>query len=298
MQLQGIIPALTTPFDAQGAPALDRLRQNVEAYNRTRLSGFLAVGSTGESVLLTRDDFEKVTATVREAAAPGRILIAGTGVDSTAETISRTKFAAGLGYHFALVCTPYFFKPYMQTDVLIDHYRRIADASRIPILLYSIPQLTGVPLEADVVARLAEHANIAGMKDSSANVDRVGVILALVPKTFQLVTGAATTVFSSMALGAKGAILALADFLPERCVELYDTIVAGDSTRSLEQQRAILQASNRIVGAMGIAGVKYAMDRRGYYGGPVRMPLPSLTEPQKREVESMVAALAPAAVAA
>src|ERR1700676_4604542 len=127
MNLHGIIPALTTPFDAQGALALDRLRENIVAYNQTGLSGYLAVGSTGESVLLDRAEFEKVLATVREAAAPGRILIAGTGVDSTAETISRTEVAAGLGYHFALVCTPYFFKPMMRTDVLAEHYVRVAD---------------------------------------------------------------------------------------------------------------------------------------------------------------------------
>src|SRR5882672_11124803 len=113
MQLHGIIPALTTPFDAQGSLALDRLRENIAAYNRTGVSGYLAVGSTGESALLERAEFEKVLATVREVAAPGRILIAGTGVDSTSETISRTEVAAKLGYDYALVAPPYFFKPMM-----------------------------------------------------------------------------------------------------------------------------------------------------------------------------------------
>ena len=222
MQLQGIIPALTTPFDAQGALALDRLRENVVAYNRTGISGYLAFGSTGESALLDRAEFEKVLATVREPAAPGRILIAGTGVDSTAETISRTEVAAKLGYHFALVCTPYFFKPMMSAEVLAEHYLRVADASRIPILLYSVPQFTGIVIEADLVARLADHPNIVGMKDSSGNVDRIGQILASVPDEFQLMTGAGTSVYPSMQLGAKGAVLALADFLPEICVALYD----------------------------------------------------------------------------
>ncbi len=298
MQLRGIISALTTPFDAQGALALDRLRENIAAYNRTGLSGYLAVGSTGESVLLHREEFEQVVTAVRESAAPGRILIAGTGVDSTAETISRTNFAAELGYHFALVCTPCFYKPYMKADVLVEHYRQVADASRIPILLYSVPQLTGVPLEADVVSRLAEHPNIVGMKDSSGNLGGMVEILASVPKTFQLFTGAATTVYSCTMLGAKGAILALADFLPERCVELYDALAAREAEKALELQGAILQATNRIVGAMGIAGVKYAMDRRGFYGGPVRRPLPSLGDIQKREVETLVAALASTAVTA
>ena len=298
MKLQGMIPALTTPFDAQGALALGRLRENIAAYNRTGLSGYLAVGSTGESVLLDRAEFEKVLAAVREAAAPGRPLIAGTGVDSTAETISRTEVAASLGYDFALVCTPYFFKPMMRTEVLVEHYRRVADASKIPVLLYSVPQFTGIAIEADLAARLAEHPNIAGMKDSSGNVDRVGAILASVPETFRLMTGSATTVYPSMQLGAKGAILALADFLPELCVALYNAVAAHDSGRALELQRRILPASNRIVGTMGISGVKYAMDRRGYYGGPARRPLLPLGEAQKREVESLMAALAPTGVTA
>jgi 4-hydroxy-2-oxoglutarate aldolase len=296
MELQGIIPALTTPFDAQGALALDRLRENVEAYNRTGLSGYLAAGSTGESVLLDRAEFEKVLATVADAAAPGRILIAGAGVDSTTETISRTLAAEKLGYHFALVCTPYFFKPMMSAEILAEHYRRVADASRIPILLYSVPQFTGVAIEADLAARLAEHPNIAGMKDSSGNVDRIGEILARVPAAFQLMTGAATTVFPSMQLGAKGAILGLADFLPEICVALHDAVVAGDHGMSLELQRRILQASHRIVGAGGIAGVKYAMDCRGYYGGPVRRPLLAIKEAQKKEIKSLIAALVSAGV--
>ncbi|HVA95665.1 MAG TPA: dihydrodipicolinate synthase family protein [Candidatus Dormibacteraeota bacterium] len=295
-KLHGIIPALTTPFDAQGALALDCLRDNVASYNRTGLSGYLAVGSTGESVLLVRAEFEKVLATVREAAAPGRILIAGTGVDSTSETISRTEFAAKLGYDFALVCTPYFFKPYMKPDALVEHYRRVADASRIPILLYSVPGLTGVAIEADVAARLAAHPNIAGMKDSSGNVDRVGAILASVPATFQLMTGAASTVYPAMVLGAKGAILALADLLPEVCVSLYQAIAAHDAKQSLELQRGILQASGGIIGAMGIAGLKYAMDLRGYYGGPVRRPLLPLDESQKKAVESMIGAFSPAGI--
>src|SRR6202158_4600657 len=294
--LSGIIPALATPFDDRGALAVDRLRENMARYNRIGLSGYLATGSTGESGMMDRAEFEKVLRTVRETAAEGRILIAGTGVDSTAEAISRTEFAAKLGYDYALVVPPYFYKPMMKSDVLVEHYRRVADASRIPVLLYSVPQFTGVAIEPDVAARLSEHPNVAGMKDSSGNVDRVGAILASVPETFELLTGASTTVYPSMTVGAKGGILALADFLPELCVALYDAIVARDAQKSLELQRRLIPATTRIVGAMGVAGVKYAMDRRGYYGGAVRGPLLPLGEAQKKEVESLVAALAPSTV--
>ena len=297
-RLNGIIPALTTPFELNGPLALSRLCENVVAYNRTGLSGYLAFGSTGESVLLDRPEFERVLAGVREAAAPGRALIAGTGVDSTAETISRTEVAAKLGYDYALVCPPCYFKPAMNSQVLVEHYRRVADVSHIPILLYSVPQFTGVAIEVDVAARLSEHPNIAGMKDSSGNVDRLGAILTSVPETFEVLTGASTTVYPSIMVGAKGGILALADFLPELCVALYDAIVVGDSQKALELQRRVIPATNRIVGAMGVAGVKYAMDRRGYYGGPVRGPLLPLSEEHKKEVESLVAALAPSTVTA
>ncbi len=295
--LKGIIPALATPFEANGRLAVSRMRDNIHAYNRTGPSGYLAVGSTGESVYLDRAEFESTLSVVREAAAPGRILIAGTGVETTAETISRTEFAAKLGYDYALVCPPCYFKPAMTSQVLVEHYKRVADVSRIPVLLYSVPQFTGVAIEVDVAARLSEHPNIVGMKDSSGNVDRVGAILAAVPESFELVTGASTTVLASMAVGAKGGILALADFLPELCVALYDAIVAGDKLKSLELQRRLIQPTVRIVGTMGISGVKYAMDRRGYYGGPVRAPLLPLGEAHKKEVDTMMAEFAPSSVA-
>ena len=292
--LSGIIPALATPFDDRGALAVDRLRENMARYNKIGLSGYLANGSTGESVMMDRAEFEKVLLTVRETAAEGRILIAGTGVDSTAEAISRTEFAANLGYDYALVVPPYFYKPMMKSDVLVEHYRRVADASRIPVLLYSVPQFTGVAIEPDVAARLSEHPNIAGMKDSSGNVDRVGTILSLVPRSFQLVTGASTTIYPTMVLGGKGAILALATFLPEICIEIYIAAAAGDSAKALELQRRVIQPTQKIVGAKGISGVKYAMDCRGYYGGPARRPLLPLQEAEKKDVESLLAAFAPA----
>ena len=295
--LRGIIPALATPFDDRGVLAVDRLRENMARYNKVGLSGYLANGSTGESVMMDRAEFEKLLAAVRETAADGRILIAGTGVDSTAEAISRTEFAAKLGYDYALVLPPYFYKPMLKSDVLVEHYRRVADASRIPLLLYSVPQFTGVAIEVDVAARLAEHPNIAGMKDSSGNVDRMGSILASVPGAFQLVTGAASTIYPSMILGGKGAILALATFLPEICIALYTAVTAGDSVKALELQRRIFPPSQKIVGARGISGVKYAMDRRGYYGGPARRPLLPLQEAEKKEVESLLAAFAPAVAA-
>jgi 4-hydroxy-2-oxoglutarate aldolase len=296
--LKGVLPALTTPFAPDGSVAPARIRENVAAFNRIGLSGYLAVGSTGESYLLSRAEFEAVLSTVREAAAPGRILIAGTGTETTAETISRTEFAANAGYDYALVGPPAFFKPAMTSDALVAYYTRVADAARIPILLYSVPQYTGVPIEVDVAARMSQHPNVAGMKDSSGNVDRIGAILAAVPETFRLLTGSSTSISSSMVMGAKGSILGLANFLPELCVALDEAITAGDAHKALELQRRLIPPTRRIVAAMGVAGVKYAMDKRGYYGGPVREPLQPLSPELKKEVDTLLAAFVPSAVSA
>jgi 4-hydroxy-2-oxoglutarate aldolase len=297
MNLDGIYPALTTPFDANGAVQLDHLRENIARYNQTALAGYVVIGSTAESVFLSRAEMEQILATVRETAAPGRILIAGTGAESTAETISRTQAAANLGYDCALVKTPYYYKPALSAESYVEHYRRVADASPIPVLLYSVPQFTGVALEADLVARLAEHPNIIGMKDSSGNVQRVGEIINAVPEEFQVLVGSAGTLFPSMMLGAKGGVLALADFLPELCLALYEAITIKNISVARELQRMISPASKKIVGGMGIPGSKYAMDCRGFHGGSARPPLLPVTGKQKQEVESILAALQPAKAA-
>jgi 4-hydroxy-2-oxoglutarate aldolase len=164
-------------------------------------------------------------------------------------------------------------------------------------VLYAIPQFTGVALEADLVARLAEHPNIVGLKESSGNVQRVGEIIAAVPEKFQVVVGSADTLYASLVLGAAGGILALADCLPELCIELYQAVAAGETANARELNRRILPASKKLVRQLGIAGVKCAMDYRGYYGGPVRGPLLPLNAAQKREVEAVVNSLVATAAA-
>jgi 4-hydroxy-2-oxoglutarate aldolase len=297
MKLNGILAAITTPFDGDGAVAVDRLRENIARYNRVPLAGYAAVGSTGESVLLTRAEVEQVFSAVREAAAPGRILVAGTGSESTPETISRSKAAANLGFDGVLVKTPSFYKSSLNADTLAEHYVRVADASKLPVILYSIPQLTGVALESDLVARLAEHPNIIGIKESSGNVQRVGEIIAAVPEGFQVVVGSADTLYASLLLGAVGGVLALADCLPELCIELYRAVAADQTANARSLNRRILPASKKIVRQLGIAGLKYAMDYRGYYGGPVRGPLVPISAAQKREVEAVVNSLVATAAA-
>jgi 4-hydroxy-2-oxoglutarate aldolase len=297
MNLSGVFPALTTPFSADGSVSVEDIKHNITKYNSTGLAGFVAIGSTGESVLLSRKEVDTVLVAVKESAAPGMRLIAGTGAESTAETIDRTKRAAELGYHVALVKTPYYYKPMYKPETFIAHYRRVADASPIPVLLYSVPQFTGVALEALEVGVLAQHPNIIGIKESSGNVQRAAEMLAAAPSSFQLLVGSASMMFPSMVLGAVGSILALASALPELCVALFEAARKGDLETARALQATILPASKLIVSQNGIPGVKYAMDQAGYRGGIPRQPLLPLHEEQRvaiRELMAKVGAHAPA----
>lgn len=289
MKFQGIFPALTTPFEVDGWVSLGGLKENIRRYNKTGLAGYLVLGSTGESVMLLRAEEDAVLAAVKEVAAPGKLLIAGTGAESTAETIVRTKRAAVLGYQAALVKTPYFYKPVYRAETYIRHYRAVADASPIPVLLYSVPAFTGVTLESPEILKLAEHPNIAGIKDSSGSVQRVGEVVFGAPASFQVLTGGAAVVYPALAVGATGAILALASALPEKFVELYELVQQGKHEQAKELQLALASTSKRIVSESGIAGVKYAMDLRGYNGGVPRLPLLPLSEEKKQQIATIIA---------
>jgi 4-hydroxy-2-oxoglutarate aldolase len=294
MDLSGVFPALTTPFAADGSVSLADLKHNLHRYNGTDLAGYVVLGSTGESVLLSREETDGILATAKEAAGPEKKLIAGTGAESTAETIEKTKRAAELGYHAALVKTPHYYKPMYKPEVLIAHYRRVSDNSPIPILLYSVPQFTGVALEAPEVASLSEHPNIIGIKDSSGSVQRVAEVIAAARPDFQVLVGSASTMYPSLMIGAGGAVLALADALPEKCVALYNFARRGQLEQARELQQLLVKASKLIVSEAGIAGVKFVMDLRGYRGGIPRPPLLPLTNEIKNRLIALLAALEPA----
>jgi 4-hydroxy-2-oxoglutarate aldolase len=289
LDFAGIFSALTTPFASDGGVSLEGVKHNIRRYNETELAGYVVLGSTGESVLLQRNEMDGILAAVKETAAPEKKLVAGCGAESTAETIDRVKRAAALGYDAALVKTPHYYKPAYKPDVLISHYRRVADESPIPILLYSVPVFTGLALEAPETIALAEHPNIIGIKESSGNIQRISEMIAGAPAGFQVLVGSAPTVYPSLAVGARGAILALACALPEKCVALYQLFRKEQVGEARELQKMLLRASKLIVSEMGIAAVKYVMDQRGYRGGIPRLPLPALSSEQKSRLSAFLA---------
>lgn len=288
MNLHGVFAPLTTPFASDGSLAVDRLRENIARYNETPLAGYCMNGSTSESVLLLWSEVYRAWETGKKYAAPGKILIAGTGAESTGETIEHTARAAELGFAAALVRTPSFYKPAINDEMLAEHYVRVADAARIPVLIYSVPTFTHVTVESSLIARVGKHPNIVGMKDSSGNVEGVAKIIAAAPKTFQTLVGSASTFYESLERGACGSILAVANALPEMCCEIWHAFQNRKPERARELQQKLTAAGKMFGPQYGIAGLKYALDRRGYYGGDPRLPLLPVGEPARREIDAVL----------
>jgi 4-hydroxy-2-oxoglutarate aldolase len=294
MDVSGIFPALTTPYREDGSVAIEYFKANLARYNQTGLAGFVVLGSTGESVLLSSTESEAMLVAGKEAAGPGKLLIAGTGAESTAETIFRTKRAASIGYDVALVKTPYYYKPFYNSEVYVRHYRSVADASPIPVLLYSVPAFTGITLETPEIVAMAQHPNIIGIKDSSGAIQRTVEVTGQASADFQVLTGSAPVLYPALASGAKGAILALASALPEKCVELFEMFRSGRHEEARELQQALAVASKVIIFEGGIAGLKHAMDLRGYHGGLPRLPLLPAAGEVKQRIAQLVGQLEPA----
>ena len=284
LDLRGIFPPLTTPFTPRERVDLHGIEANIRKYNALGLAGYVVCGSTGESVHLRAKETLAVLDAAHAAASPEKILIAGTGCESTRETIELTGRAAVIGYHAALVRTPAYYKPMMTPPALERHYRAVADASPIPILIYSVPQFTGLAVDAPLVARLSGHPNIMGLKESSGDLQLLGEILKAVPSSFAVFCGSATALLPSLVLGARGGILAAACVIPEMCLEVYEAFAAGDQERARAAQQHLDEPATAVTRRFGIAGLKYAMGLRGYAGGPARPPLEPLTDEARAEL--------------
>ncbi|MGA3103301.1 MAG: dihydrodipicolinate synthase family protein [Terriglobales bacterium] len=381
MLLSGIFPPITTPFYPDGEVYYKKIESNVERYSRTPVAGIVIQGSTGEAILLSDQERRDVLKAALSAAAPNKVMIAGTGIESAHETLRLTEYAAELGYDAAMVRTPHYYKKQMAPANLLAFYRTVADRSALPIIIYNFPQATGYDMPAEVVIELAGHPNIVAIKESSGNLDKVKAIVegtrhikrqvtvtdtfeAVTPRMlkaavaesekqsrelvsiaaltdssaltkssdtmerrpsspvqgkpaveavskpsssavtvvgnlktrkkevgFQVMVGAAHQLEPSLALGAVGAILAFAVPAPMACYEIYAALKDGDAALAREKQDRVKLAAQRVVGDLGVPGVKYAMDLNGYYGGPARLPFLPLTGEQKVEIEKLMAGI-------
>lgn len=292
MNLNGIYPPLATPFKDDAIDTAG-LAHNTKRWMKTGLRGVLALGSNGEAAFLDEDEAERVVATVREHVPRDRVMLVGSGRQSTRATIAATRRAAKAGADAVLVLTPFFFKSQMTQEALVDHYHAVADASPVPVLLYNFTNVTGINLAPDTVARLSQHPNIVGQKDSNGDVGQAAAIVARVPPDFPLLVGSAGTIFPAMMIGAAGAIVAVANVVPDTCVALYDLVRAGRLDEARTLQRRLTPLAVAVTGTYGVAGLKAAMEMAGYVGGPTRRPLrPASAEARealKRVYEELVA---------
>jgi dihydrodipicolinate synthase/N-acetylneuraminate lyase len=367
MLLNGIFPAIPTPYYADGSLYLKKLEHNVNRYTKGPIAGVVVLGSTGEAVCLSGEERSQVLRTAIAAAAPEKVMIAGCGHESAHQTLEACDCAASLGYDAALVCTPHYYRAQLTPLAMLNYYRTVADRSPLPILLYSFPQCTGYDLDVDLIAELASHRNILGIKESSGDLANVASIVqrtrhikrqtrvtydfqpltlrmehqakrqqAAVPPTaefvsagalaataanslapsaapaparpssssveligglrtrhkeigFQVLVGSGHKLHALLSAGAVGSILAFAACAPTACYEIYAAFKDNDQKLAAEKQQRIEAACLRIVTEMGIAGVKYASDLNGFYGGNPRLPLLPLTSAQRQEIERLLA---------
>lgn len=286
---EGVSVPVLTPFRGDEV-AHDRLAANLARLNEYPLAGYVMLGSTGEFPLLSESEKERIIATAREHTPRSRLLIAGTGGEATAPAIRLTRRAAELGTDAAIVITPSYYKGQMKPPALIRHYRAIADASPVPLLLYNFPANTGINLEPDTVARLAEHPNIRGIKDSSGNVPQAAEIMRQTPKSFQVLVGSPVAFLPALVIGAAGGILAVANVAPRECCEIWSLAQAGQWAEAREVASRISPLATGIGARYGIGGLKAALDLLGYYGGPTRGPLPVPDGDAVEEIKEILAA--------
>ncbi|MGA2145525.1 MAG: dihydrodipicolinate synthase family protein [Bryobacteraceae bacterium] len=286
MKLQGIFPPITTPFDHAGEIYWSKIAHNVEKWNRTTLAGYVVMGSTGESVHLTAEEKTQVWEAVAKHAAPEKLLIAGTGMESVRETVSLTNRAAELGYKAAMVRTPHYYKNLInRADAQTLYYRAVADQSRLPLIIYNWPQATGVDIPVEAVVALSEHPNVVAIKESSGNLEKVMQMIREVRHGFQVLVGSAPTLWPSLLMGATGAILAYANAAPYSVIAIWEAYRTREEAAGLDWQNRIGRAAALVTTKYGVPGLKYAMDLNGYYGGPPRLPLSVPTPAAKQEIE-------------
>ena len=252
------------------------------------MSGFVVLGSTGERVHLDEREYLEVIETSRCVVTNDFAFLVGAGQQSTAGTIAEVQRAADVGADAVLVITPHFYRSAITQEALVTYYSAVADASPIPLMLYSMPALTGIKIEPQTIARLSEHPNIIGVKDSSNDIAGFKETVRLCPDDFAVMTGNGTVLLDALKCGATGGILAVGCAVPEVCVEILRLFREGDLARAEELQAKLTPFAAAVTTRFGIGGLKAALDLAGYQGGSVRAPLRSPTANQRDEILTLL----------
>jgi len=286
-RLTGIFAALVTPFVGEDL-ALEKFKDNIHTYNASALTGYVVLGSTGECVSLSEEESARLVQTAKLSAAEGKKVIAGTARESTKLTLEFTNAMADYGIDAALVRPPSYYKSKMSREALKKHYLTLADKSRDPLLIYNIPQNTGISLDSRLIIELSSHANIAGLKESAGNLSFLGEVVPKVPAGFSYLLGSGNVILPGLVMGACGAILSVANAAPEVCLRIYQLFQGNKIEAAAKLQQALIPLNKAIMETYGIPGLKYCLDARGFYGGPCRLPLLPIEAKGKTELRSLL----------
>ncbi len=289
--LGGVLVPMTTPFAKDGEMEGASFMANARAYIESGLSGLVTAGSTGEAPLLDDDERRELVELVRPLVPADRWLIAGVGAESTRATIVRAREAAAHGADAVLVVAPHYYGSAMTDPVLAAHFRRVADESPVPLILYNIPKYAHFALSAELVAALSLHQNVIGVKDSSGDIESLRRYLASQSETFTVLTGSGATFLPALELGARGGILGVACFAEPLVRVVYESFRHGDRAAALRAQEALSLLAKEIVNALGPAGVKAAMHAVGLRAGTLRAPLVSLSPDESTHVRELLQGL-------
>jgi 4-hydroxy-2-oxoglutarate aldolase len=284
-KLSGISVPITTPF-VNGEVAYDQLRSNMQKYSKTALAGFFALGSNGESMFLTEPEKLKVLEVVLQEKAAHQIVMAGSGYESTRQTISFSKQVAEMGADFVSILTPSYFKKRLTDDAMIGYYTDVADAVAIPVVAYNAPGFTGMTLTPQVIEVISRHSNVIGMKDTSKG--NMSSYLSVSGEDFDILSGTVSTLFESMLLGARGGVVSLANAFPAPCCDLYEACKAVDLDKARQLHYMLVKLNKSVSGSFGVAGVKYAAEVAGYHGGDPGKPLLPITEEGRQAIRKAI----------
>jgi len=288
LRLEGIYPPIPTPFDAKSRVATKALTENLQIWNRYELRGYVVLGSNGELVLLNDQERLHVLEVARAAIPPNKLMIAGTGCQSTLQTIDLTRQAAKIGADAVLVVSPSYYKGQMTSEVLIEHFHRVADASLVPVIIYNMPACTGIDLDARTVTDIAKHENILAIKDSGGSLAKMAEIHRLAPLSFQLLAGSASFLLPALLMGAVGGVLALANIAPNQCLSIRQHFINGELDQARDLQEKMLPVNTAVTRGWGVPALKAAMEMLGMYGGLPRPPLLPLSEDRKQDLRCIL----------
>jgi 4-hydroxy-2-oxoglutarate aldolase len=288
IDLKGIFPPIPTSFTELDELSTDLMQLNINFLSQFDLAGFLVLGSNGEPVMLSEGEKYRVYEIARQAIPANKLMLAGTGGQSTRETVDLTRAASDSGADAAVVLNPFYYKGLMTKDALVRHYHIVADQSSIPLVIYNMPANTGIDMSADTILAISEHPNIIGLKDSGGNLAKMGEIIGNAKPGFQVLAGSAGFLFPALAIGAVGGILALANVLPKRCIDVYNLVLSGEMKAANELQISLIRINSVITREKGIPALKAAMELFGMYGGPCREPILPLPQNEKDQLSKLL----------